>query len=59
MATCTFCKETFTGKGTIYVLKTGKMYKFCSSKCRKNMLNLGREPRNIDWVRKKKKEEKR
>ena len=39
----------------MYVQKTGKILRFCSRKCEKNMLKLGREPRNVKWVTKKKK----
>jgi len=52
---CSFCKQNFTGKGKMYVYKTGKIIRFCSSKCEKNMLKLGREPRNIKWTTKKRK----
>lgn len=32
--------------------KTGKMFWFCGSKCQKNMLKLGRDPRNFKWASK-------
>jgi large subunit ribosomal protein L24e len=39
----------------MYVKKTGKILYFCSRKCEKNMIKLGREPRYAEWVRKKRK----
>ena len=55
MAVCTFCKQNFTLKGKMYVQKTGKILRFCSLKCEKNMIKLGREPRYVKWVSKKRK----
>ncbi len=55
---CAFCgKEIEKGTGVIYVKKDGKSYPFCSSKCRKNMLELKRKPHKVKWIRKKKKGE--
>jgi large subunit ribosomal protein L24e len=52
MAKCSFCKETIEkGTGKIYVLKTGKILYFCSSKCEKNMLKLKRKPRTTRWTK--------
>ena len=45
MRTCSFC----TGK--MYVKKDGSIYFFCSSKCEKNMIQLGRVPRKVKWVK--------
>jgi large subunit ribosomal protein L24e len=50
---CSFCaKDVEPGTGMAIVQKTGKMLHFCSSKCRKNMLKLGRNPRKTKWVTK-------
>jgi len=38
------------GTGTMYVQKTGDTLFFCSSKCEKNMLTLGRKPRTTRWT---------
>jgi len=38
------------GTGKIYVKKTGKILFFCSMKCEKNMLKLGRIPRRVKWT---------
>ena len=43
---CTFCNNRIEeGKGKMYVKKDGKIYYFCSMKCEKNMIKLGRKPR--------------
>ena len=33
------------------VKKDGSIYFFCSSKCEKNMIKLGRVPRKVKWVK--------
>ncbi|WP_457554539.1 50S ribosomal protein L24e [Candidatus Pyrohabitans sp.] len=49
---CSFCRrEIEPGTGKMYVKKDGTIYYFCSSKCEKNMLKLGRNPRKVRWVR--------
>lgn len=48
---CTFCgKEIERGEGKIVVQKDGKSYFYCSSKCEKNHLKLGKDPRNVEWT---------
>jgi len=48
MARCDFCKQQIPrGTGKIYVKKDGKKFDFCSSKCEKNMIQLGRK--NPRW----------
>ena len=52
---CSFCnKDVEPGKGVSHIDKVGKMLNFCSSKCKKNMLKLGRNPRKVKWVTKRK-----
>ncbi|MBU0586359.1 50S ribosomal protein L24e [Candidatus Micrarchaeota archaeon] len=52
MPTCSFCGETLKkGSGTIYAKKDGSVSYFCSSKCRKNALNLKREGRRVKWTK--------
>jgi large subunit ribosomal protein L24e len=34
----------------MYVKKDGTIYNFCSSKCKKNNLDLGREGRRQKWT---------
>lgn len=35
----------------MYVKKDGKILYFCSMKCEKNMLKLGRKERKIKWTK--------
>ena len=52
MVNCSFCSfEVKKGTGTLYAKKDGTTYNFCSSKCRKNQLGLGREGRRIKWTK--------
>jgi large subunit ribosomal protein L24e len=49
---CTFCgSEIEPGTGRMYVKKDGVVYNFCTSKCFKNMVVLGRVPRRTTWTR--------
>ena len=42
---CSFCGENIErGTGKMFVKKTGRIHYFCSSKCEKNLINLGRKP---------------
>jgi large subunit ribosomal protein L24e len=53
---CSFCKnEIEPGTGKMFVKNDGTIFYFCSSKCEKNMLKLGRKPRKVRWVVKKRK----
>ena len=48
---CSFCGVNIEkGTGKIFVRKTGKVLYFCSNKCEKNMIKLGRKPRKIKWT---------
>ncbi|MBI2133817.1 50S ribosomal protein L24e [Candidatus Woesearchaeota archaeon] len=41
---CSFCGEEMEkGTGKMYVRKTGKIFYFCSSKCEKSLVKLGRK----------------
>jgi large subunit ribosomal protein L24e len=52
MAKCSFCNQTIApGTGTMYVKKDGKILWFCSMKCEKNMLKLGRKSSHYKWSR--------
>jgi len=56
MANCSFCEGPVQkGTGLIYVKKDGTLFNFCSSKCKKNVLNLGREGRRQKWTQAAKK----
>lgn len=51
MAVCTFCGQTLDkGTGKMYVKKDAKVFYFCSMKCEKNMIKLGRKPRTTKWT---------
>jgi large subunit ribosomal protein L24e len=51
MARCSFCKNLIDkGTGKIYVKIDGKVLHFCSNKCEKNMIKLGRKPRLTEWT---------
>ncbi|MCQ8892403.1 MAG: 50S ribosomal protein L24e [Candidatus Methanosuratincola sp.] len=48
---CSFCShEIPAGTGLMYVKNDGTILRFCSSKCRKNMLELKRVPRDLKWA---------
>lgn len=50
---CSFCGKTVKlGTGTMLVRNDGSILYFCSNKCRKNMLKLGRDPRKFKWTSK-------
>jgi len=49
---CTFCgNEIEPGTGKMFIRKDGTTYHFCSMKCQKNLLNLGRIPRRVRWTK--------
>ncbi len=51
MAKCSFCGEAIPlGTGKLYVKKDGKKLFFCSGRCEKAMLKLGRK--SAGWVKK-------
>tara|TARA_Y100000310_G_scaffold151291_1_gene150860 strand:- start:2573 stop:2761 length:189 start_codon:yes stop_codon:yes gene_type:complete len=59
MAKCTFCGNMIEkGTGMIYVQKDGKVFNFCSSKCEKNQVKLGRKFLETRWSKRYKKEKK-
>ncbi|MCD6209197.1 MAG: 50S ribosomal protein L24 [Thermoproteales archaeon] len=48
---CTFCgREIKPGTGIIYVRNDGTIWRFCSSKCYKNMLKNRRNPTKLKWT---------
>jgi len=56
---CSFCGYEFPyGTGIMHIRSDGSIYWFCSSKCRKNQLNLGRDSRKLKWTAYHGKEEK-
>jgi len=51
MARCSFCGNNIRkGTGLMFVRTSGKIMYFCSSKCQKNMLKLGRKPLSTRWT---------
>ncbi len=50
---CSFCnQEIEAGTGLMYVKNDGTILRFCSSKCRKNLLKLKRAARHLKWASK-------
>ena len=48
---CSFCGEDIEpGTGKMYVKKDGTVYNFCSNKCKKNRIDIGRVPRRTQWT---------
>ena len=51
MSLCSFCNDPMPkGIGWLYAKKDGTIFYFCSSKCRKNQLQLKREGRKQKWT---------
>lgn len=51
MVKCTFCGEVIEqGTGKMYVKTDGKIFYFCSSKCEKSLLKLGRKAITTRWT---------
>jgi len=47
---CSFCSRDMNfGTGLMYVKNDGTILRFCSSKCRKNMIELKRVARHRKW----------
>ena len=48
---CSFCGEPIEpGTGKIYIKKDGTVYNFCTNKCKKNRIDIGRVPRRTKWT---------
>jgi large subunit ribosomal protein L24e len=53
---CFFCgNEIMPSRGIALIKNDGVIQHFCSSKCRKNSLDLKRDPRKYKWTKKYKK----
>ena len=51
MVKCVFCgNEESIHKGVHLIKNEGSISYFCSSKCRKNALKLGRDKRKVKWT---------
>ncbi len=56
MVQCSFCNtEIPPGTGKMYARNDGRIFYFCKNKCEKNLLKLGRDPKEQKWVTKAKK----
>jgi len=52
MSKCSFCGRNIQrGTGVVFVRKTGKIIFFCSTKCQKNLIKLGRKPSKFKWTK--------
>ena len=50
---CSFCaKSVAKGSGTMLAKNDGTILLFCSAKCKKNALELNRDPRKLKWTKK-------
>ncbi|MFQ5710790.1 MAG: 50S ribosomal protein L24e [Candidatus Geothermarchaeales archaeon] len=50
---CAFCGHEIPPRsGTIYVKNDGTVYRFCSRRCRVNVLLFKRDPRKFKWTAK-------
>lgn len=58
MPNCSYCKTAIPiGTGKMFVKNDGSIFYFCSRKCEVGLLKLKRNPRNVNWIRKKVKTE--
>lgn len=52
MVKCNFCGNDLPiGGGKLYAKKDGTTYYFCSNKCEKNVILLGRKPVKTKWTK--------
>jgi large subunit ribosomal protein L24e len=52
MVTCSFCGVDIPkGTGKMYIKADARILNFCSNKCEKNMLKLGRKARTTEWTK--------
>ncbi|MCW7070809.1 50S ribosomal protein L24e [ANME-1 cluster archaeon ex4572_4] len=48
---CSFCESQIEpGTGKMFVRRDGTVFYFCSSKCERNMIKLGRKRRKVKWA---------
>ncbi len=52
MAECSFCgKSIVKGTGKMFVYTSGKIARFCTNKCEKNLIKLKRKPLTTKWTK--------
>jgi large subunit ribosomal protein L24e len=48
---CTFCGAAIeAGTGKMYIKRDGSVFHFCSAKCQRNQVQLGRVNRHVKWT---------
>jgi large subunit ribosomal protein L24e len=48
---CSFCGDAIEpGTGKMYVKKDGSVFNFCTNKCKKNNIDMGRVSRRTKWT---------
>jgi large subunit ribosomal protein L24e len=51
MFRCSFCGKEFpSASGSMHVKNDGTILYFCSGKCQKSEMKLGRDPRKLKWT---------
>ncbi|MFA5930947.1 MAG: 50S ribosomal protein L24e [archaeon] len=51
MVKCSFCGSDLpVGGGKMYVKREGTVFYFCSNKCEKNQIQMGRKPIKTKWT---------
>lgn len=59
MPTCSFCKKNYEfPRGLTVFTFDGRSVYFCSSKCKRNS-DLKRDPKKVNWIKRKRKEGKK
>src|SRR3989449_11565721 len=49
---CSFCGNAIEpGTGSMFIRRDDTIHFFCSSKCERNLLNLGRQARWVPWTK--------
>jgi large subunit ribosomal protein L24e len=49
---CTFCGNSIeAGTGKMYIRRDSTVFQFCSSKCQRNQVTLGRVNRHVRWTK--------
>jgi len=48
---CSFCGDAIEpGTGKMYIKKDGSVFNFCTNKCKKNNIDMGRVSRRTKWT---------